>query len=427
MIEQEQSWVDRFASAPLSPRRSAFDPSETEELLTAGATLPAAFYTSEEIARLEDELIWRRAWQPLGVEPELKRVGDYFTSQIGGAFFEVPIVVVRDESMGLRAFVNVCRHRAHAVAVGSGTRRSLQCSYHGWTYGLDGCLRAVPRQEEGGLPPFEQLGLYPLPLDTWGGYIFVAIEPKEPLIEFLGDYPELIRQRGYSSPFAPENVDPAHDYSRLAAAGEDAKFGALDFGGRIRSEANWKAQHENNIECYHCPTTHTHSIAKISKVDQESFGASAFDRGGYHTIYFKDEIAEGCGLTVPGREPDRFSTWLFPAISLRFGGGMPQRTAGIQVVRPAGVNACYLEGVVYPLPGADSHPPISPQLNTQIEDSLRRTIEEDIEVASRVQIGLRSGEYSWGYTLPESESNMRHFYQLVWNALGPALTSTSEG
>ena len=37
-----------------------------------------------------------------------------------------------------------------------------------------------------------------------------------------------------------------------------------------------------------------------------------------------------------------------------------------------------------------------------------------------MQIGLRSGMYSWGYTLPESERNMRHFYSLVWKALEPA-------
>ena len=46
---------------------------------------------------------------------------------------------------------------------------------------------------------------------------------------------------------------------------------------------------------------------------------------------------------------------------------------------------------------------------------------EDAEVTARVQAGLRSGLYSWGYTLPESETEMRHFYRMVWNALAPAL------
>ncbi len=48
------------------------------------------------------------------------------------------------------------------------------------------------------------------------------------------------------------------------------------------------------------------------------------------------------------------------------------------------------------------------------------TAEEDTEAAGRVQAGLRSGMYTWGYTLAESERNMRHFYSLVWRALGPA-------
>src|SRR2546425_736839 len=89
------------------------EPEEVGRILADGATLPAAFYTSAEIARIEDELVWRRAWQPVGIEPELRKVGDYFTSHVSGTFFDVPVVVVRDEGMQIRAFVNVCRHRAH--------------------------------------------------------------------------------------------------------------------------------------------------------------------------------------------------------------------------------------------------------------------------------------------------------------------------
>jgi phenylpropionate dioxygenase-like ring-hydroxylating dioxygenase large terminal subunit len=58
----------------------------------------------------------------------------------------IPLVITRDAGGELRAFVNVCRHRLHPVVTENGNARQLRCSYHGWTYGLDGQLRHAPRQ-----------------------------------------------------------------------------------------------------------------------------------------------------------------------------------------------------------------------------------------------------------------------------------------
>ncbi|MHB1930695.1 MAG: aromatic ring-hydroxylating oxygenase subunit alpha, partial [Acidimicrobiales bacterium] len=185
------------------------DPDEVDRILSEGATLPGVFYTDQRIAQLEDELIFRPSWQIVGVEPELRKGGDYFTTEIGGYGFTVPIVVLRDHEMRLRAYINVCRHRAHFVAVGcGGGRRFLQCSYHGWTYGLDGGLRSVPRASEGGLPPFEQLGLHPLSVDTWKGYIFVTLKEVESLAVTVGGLERVMVQEGFDFPFAPDNADP---------------------------------------------------------------------------------------------------------------------------------------------------------------------------------------------------------------------------
>ncbi len=50
-------------------------------------------------------------------------------------------MVTRAEDGVVRAFSNVCRHRAGPVARGAGHRKALMCGYHGWTYGLDGTAR----------------------------------------------------------------------------------------------------------------------------------------------------------------------------------------------------------------------------------------------------------------------------------------------
>jgi phenylpropionate dioxygenase-like ring-hydroxylating dioxygenase large terminal subunit len=396
---------------PLSRAREALEmePDAVDQVLRDGATLPAPFYTSDDIARVEDELIWRRSWQPVGVEPELKRVGDYITAHITGTFFDVPVVVVRDNEMKLRAFVNVCRHRAHFVATGHGNRKTLQCTYHGWTYGLDGCLRGVPRQEEGGLPPFEKLGLYPLPLDTWAGYIFVAIDPVESLEEALGEFPRVVEENGCVLPFAPENVDPNHEYVREPQR---------TFTGN--SGSNWKAQNENNIECYHCPTTHTHSFSEMYQVGPGRYFHEQFDRGVYHTGYLQDSIASRAGVTERHRV-EYFFSWVWPNMYIGLGGALPRRTAGFSLLRPDGVHGSSMEGVQYRLPGADDVE-FDPELEAELDEYRRKTFEEDREAAARVQTGLKSGMYTWGYTLPESERNMRHFYRMVWDTLAPAFS-----
>jgi phenylpropionate dioxygenase-like ring-hydroxylating dioxygenase large terminal subunit len=393
------------------------DPDEVDRILEQGATLPALFYIDPRIGRLEDELIWRRSWQIVAIEPELKKPGDFLTTHIAGIDFDVPIVIVRDEELQLRAYINVCRHRAHYVAVGSGNRKTLQCIYHGWTYGLNGCLRNVPRSEEGlpGGVPFEELGLYPLPIDTWAGYVFVALEPTETLTEALGEFPAKLEEQGFEFPFAPENIDPDWNYVRGTSGGLYTSSGSTD--GRQHTDANWKAMVENDIECYHCPTAHTHSFSDMYKVDNKNYLFHNYDKGVYHTSYYQDAIAKRLNLESDGLADYQFY-YLWPNMYLE-GGKRTRTRAGFSRRVPDGVHGVFGEGASFDLP-ASATTPVDEDVETEFAEKWRMTFEEDLTVAARVQTGLRSGLYEWGYTLPISERNMRKFYSLVWEALAPA-------
>ncbi len=378
------------------------DASRIDSLLDDGATLPGIFYTDEGIAALEDELIWRPSWQIVGVEPEVRNAGDYLTSHISGTGFTVPIVVTRDRDLQLRAFVNVCRHRAHFVAVGCGHKRFLQCSYHGWTYELNGCLKSVPRSEEGGLPPLDRLSLYPLAVDTWKGYIFVTLREAEPLSAAVSGLQAVLDAQGFRYPFAPENADPAFTYERVVTPQS--------------GPSNWKAMNENNIECYHCPTTHRNSFSDMYKVDPSHYLHREFDRGVYHLSDFQDRVAAGLGLPAERGARDYQFYYLWPNMYMENGLDIGYG-ANVQRLWPDGVHGWKGEIVSYAMPATARY---DPDLVKQISEWWRLTMEEDAVAAGRVQTGLRSGLYSWGYTLPESERNMRHFYRLVWNALAPA-------
>jgi len=97
--------------------------------LDRGLSLPASWYTDPALADVERERIFRRTWQYVGRVEQLARAGDYLTGSVG----DIPVVVVHADD-GLKAFVNVCRHRRHEVMSGTGNKQVLQCPYHAWTY-----------------------------------------------------------------------------------------------------------------------------------------------------------------------------------------------------------------------------------------------------------------------------------------------------
>ena len=130
---------------------------------------------------------------------------------------------------GVRAFLNVCRHRGSLLTETDGKGKTIQCPYHAWTYDLDGSLRAAPRSEREEGFEAEGLSLVPIRLETWGPFLFVnPDEDAEPLAETLGPVPDFV---------------PVDD---------------LVFHSRDESElaANWKIACENYLECYHCPVAH---------------------------------------------------------------------------------------------------------------------------------------------------------------------------
>jgi phenylpropionate dioxygenase-like ring-hydroxylating dioxygenase large terminal subunit len=192
-------------------------------------TLPFSWYSGEEMLREERARIFARSWQYGGRAELVAAPGSYLATDAGG----VPLLVTRGKDGELRAFLNVCRHRGAVLMDGCGTRETLQCHYHAWTYGLDGSLRAAPRSDRE--PGFDKddWSLVPASVDTWGPFLFVNPDPNAvPLAEHLGGLPELLAR--------DIDVDDIVFHSRV-------EFGA---------NANWKIVIENFLECYHCPTAH---------------------------------------------------------------------------------------------------------------------------------------------------------------------------
>jgi phenylpropionate dioxygenase-like ring-hydroxylating dioxygenase large terminal subunit len=139
--------------------------------------------------------LWRDAWLLVGRADALAKPGDYATLDLKA--LHASIFAVRGRDGELRAFHNVCTHRAGRLlgldhASCAGNVRSVVCRYHGWAFDLEGRLRGVPEEQLfAGTEPRERLGLMPIAIDTWGGFAFVNLNPRPrfPLGEYLSGLP----------------------------------------------------------------------------------------------------------------------------------------------------------------------------------------------------------------------------------------------
>ena len=196
----------------------------------AAMSLNAEAYTDPAWFALEQNAIFAKSWQWVCHVEKVREPGQYVTATIAGR----SIVVLRDREGVLRAFYNVCKHRAHELLEGEGTANHIMCPYHAWVYRLDGGLHRAPHTES--LVGFnkDEICLDAVRVEAFCGFIYVNLDSNAaPLAEQSGD---LGREIMYWAPEVEE----------------------LTFGHRLTYDikSNWKNVVDNFLECYHCPTAH---------------------------------------------------------------------------------------------------------------------------------------------------------------------------
>ncbi|MBJ3775480.1 aromatic ring-hydroxylating oxygenase subunit alpha [Acuticoccus mangrovi] len=211
-----------------------------------GHMLPAGLYNRRDVFEADLDMIFHRHWIAVAVEADVPEPGDVYAVDIGRS----SILIVRDEDEGIRAFHNVCSHRAaRLVPAGHSIVGKLVCPYHQWAYDLTGELFSAPHMGV----DFD-MGLHhlkPVAVRNIGGLVYVCL-----------------------------SQDPPQDIETLAALMSERlepyelKDAKVAFETDIVEKGNWKLVIENNRECYHCAANHPELCLSLFAAD---FGFDAVD------------------------------------------------------------------------------------------------------------------------------------------------------
>ncbi|MBA3430552.1 MAG: aromatic ring-hydroxylating dioxygenase subunit alpha [Actinobacteria bacterium] len=264
-------------------------------------TLPAASYISEEVFDWEQKNLFDSTWVCAGRTSGLAAGGDQLARRVGSD----EVLFVRGEDGALRGYFNTCRHRGHELLpCGDGpiNRRSVQCPYHRWIYGLDGRFKGGPglAAQAGFDRTDPEHSLVPVRLREWGGWIFVNISgDAPPFEETIGNLDELV------GPYELDRLIPAVEHS-------------------YQVSANWKVINENYHECYHCGEIHPELCAVTPPYSGEDYAPTGAWVGGSMELMehatTMSLTGESLGVPLRGLDDDALRTvhyvGLFPNLLL---------------------------------------------------------------------------------------------------------------
>ena len=372
---------------------------DVNERIECAETLASRFYTDPAILDLEKARIFRRTWQLVGTldhdcgevngaKRTIARSGEFFH---GGGRAASRSLSCATRTERLRAFSNVCRHRAGPIASGSGCKNVLRCGYHGWTYTLDGRLIGTPDVE--GVEFFDRstMGMVPLRVETWENFIFVNFDANaEPLSAFLGDIPE--QARGF-------------------------RFDGLQFAERrdYVIQCNWKVYVDNYLEGYHIPIAHPGLMREIdySQYRTETFKYYSQQFAPIRAMKASDSGERFYAPGVAGQQQEALYFWVFPNLMLNI---YPDNVSTNLIVPLSHDKTLTIFEWFFHDAGA-----------REVQERIKRAVafsdevqQEDIGLCESVQRGLQSSLYDRGRYSVKRENGVHHFHLLLGEFLDPS-------
>jgi phenylpropionate dioxygenase-like ring-hydroxylating dioxygenase large terminal subunit len=354
----------------------------TEDSL-AGTSLPGWLYHDQGFFEAEKRAFLRASPQIVCHVSDIAEPGQWQKLDYLGE----SIIVMRGDDGVARAFANVCRHRGSQLVDGeSGCAKVLTCPYHAWSYARDGRLVGVPHRHEYPNLQTEELGLKPVALEEWRGFMFVRLEEGLPSVAEM--------MAPYDAEVAPYRFEDLRAIGRVTLRPRDL---------------NWKTIADNYSDHLHIPIGHP----GLTRLFARSYSVEAQEWVDRMEGQLVDEPSDNPSerayqALLPKAEglPDSHQRkWLyyklFPCVAFDI---YPDQVDFMQWL-PVSATTSVIREISYALPNDSREMRACRYLNWRIN---RRVNAEDTELISRVQRGMESDSYEPG-PLGVSEVSLRGF------------------
>jgi phenylpropionate dioxygenase-like ring-hydroxylating dioxygenase large terminal subunit len=206
-----------------------------------GDLIGAERYYSPDFMQKEWDHMWTKVWLVAGREVQLQEPGDYIVFELR----HESIMIVRQDDGSLKAFFNACAHRGMRLVWDEGCQDSFACPYHGWVFDKEGNVVDLPDPDDFSQgDPCGKLSLKEARVDTWGGLVWVCMDPNAPsLMKYLEPLPDVYKNFKFES------------LVRITWV-------------RVELNCNWKMFCDNFNESYHTRTAHP-QVPPV--IDQDHF------------------------------------------------------------------------------------------------------------------------------------------------------------
>ncbi len=354
----------------------------------ADFSLPGWIYHDREFFDLEMERVIRPSWQIVCHVNEVPRPGDYRTIEYCGE----SVVVIRGDDGVIRAFTNVCRHRAMRLVEGSGgCAKKLVCPYHAWTYDNDGRLTGVPMKSEYPSLKLEENGLVSVALEIWHGFIFVNLAPAgfPSVTEMMSPFEAEVSQYRF------EDMQP---------------MGAIRHRPR---DVNWKNVGDNYSDNLHIPVAHdglSRLVGKSYRIEAHGWADRLYgdvvknEKQNYWEKFY--------GAHMPRVEhlpEEAHCRWLYYKLWPNMAFDIYADQIDFMQWLPISPTECMLREVAYALPDSRREMKLVRYANWRIN---RVVNAEDTWLISQVQQGMASKSYGTG-PIATSEVCLRSFAKKI--------------
>ncbi|MGA9722235.1 MAG: aromatic ring-hydroxylating dioxygenase subunit alpha [Candidatus Binatus sp.] len=338
-------------------------------------------YTSPQRAARERDVLFRNHPIVAGFSSQIPNAGDYLTEDLA----PVPILVVRNASGELRAFVNICRHRGAKLVAGCGnTAKLFSCPYHAWSYDTDGRLVTIP--DDYGFEGLDRTasGLVALPVAEKYGLIFVTPTPGDSI-----DVDAMLA--GLGADIESYGIDSmAHQETRV-----------------VRRRMNWKLVSDTFWEAYHIKVLHAQNVAPLFVKN-----LAMFDAFGRNTRYIGVRKSIEKLRDLPEDKWDLLPHTtilmnLFPNTILV----MQSDHAEVYRIFPDGMHVGESVTAISILA-----PAASPKWSRTM-DLLLGVVDQDFTLGEGIQHGFESGALR-KVTYARYENALEHFHRSIREALG---------